>query len=89
MILITVIGFHYGVYRMTFGPSTIPSNSDSFQIASLSGWFFFVLLNAFYGGALTMFFVSLPTLPFEDIISVLQAYPDWKLVFLDVSILTF
>ena len=36
-----------------------------FQIMSNSGWYFFVLINAFYGGALTMFFSSEPDLPFQ------------------------
>ena len=32
--------------------------TQGYQIASFSGWMFFVLLNAFYGGAMTMFFTS-------------------------------
>ena len=46
-------------------------------------WFFFVLVNAYYGGALTMFFVSEITLPFKTIRDVLQVFPSWNLVFLD------
>ena len=38
----------------------------------------FVLLNAFYGGALTMFFTSAPTLPFGDLEAAVKAYPEWK-----------
>jgi len=36
------------------------NNTHSFNIIALSGWFLFVLVNAYYGGALTMFFTSLP-----------------------------
>jgi hypothetical protein len=50
------------------------------KIVLTSGWFFFVLINAYYGGALTMFFVSEITLPFNTIRDVLKAYPDWKMV---------
>jgi hypothetical protein len=40
---------------------------------------FFVLLNAFYGGALTMFFTSEITIPFNNIYEVMRAYPSWNL----------
>ena len=50
-------------------------DSDSVQVSATSGWYFFVLLNAFYGGALTMFFASEAALPFDNIRGVIQAYP--------------
>jgi hypothetical protein len=43
---------------------------------------FYVVLSAFYGGALTMFFTSPTHNKFEDIVDVIRAYPEWKLVFL-------
>ena len=46
-------------------------------------WFFFVLINAYYGGALTMFFVSEISLPFQTMEDVLKLFPSWNLVFLD------
>ena len=46
-------------------------------------WYFFVLLNAFYGGAMTMFFTSETTLPFETEREVIKAYPDWNLMLLE------
>lgn len=49
--------------------------ADSCIIMQTSGWYFFLLFNAFYGGALTMFFTSTPDLPFSDIRHVMQAYP--------------
>ena len=55
------------------------------MIASTSAWYFFVLLNAFYGGALTMFFTSEITIPFNDIRDVIRSYPDWKLQILTGS----
>ena len=53
-------------------------NSDSVQISATSGWYFFVLLNAFYGGALTMFFASEAALPFDSIRGVMREYPGNK-----------
>ena len=49
------------------------------MIASFSSWTFFVLLNAYYGGALTMFFTSEANIPFTSIDDVMEAYPTWKL----------
>jgi hypothetical protein len=43
-------------------------------------WVSFVLINAYFGGALTMFFTSDVQLPFENLREVLQNIPDWKLV---------
>ena len=54
-------------------------HTDGQMIASTSTWFFFVLLNAFYGGALTMFFVSEIPVPFISVEDVMKAYPSWKL----------
>ena len=50
------------------------------QISIISFWFLFVLLNSFYGGALTMFFVAEITIPFNTIRDVLKVFPEWKVV---------
>ena len=49
------------------------------MIASTTGWIFFVLLNAYYSGALTMFFTTELRIPFNSVEEVMKAYPDWKL----------
>ena len=54
--------------------------TDGYKISSTSVWFFFLLVNAYYSGALTMFFTSEPSLPFETIEGVMRAYPDYKLM---------
>ncbi len=54
--------------------------TTSFQIASTTSWYFFVLLNTFYGGALTMFFTNEVSIPFEDIKDVMRAYDEWNLI---------
>ena len=38
-----------------------------------------MLLNAFYGGALTMFFTSELSIPFNNIEEVMKAYPNFVL----------
>lgn len=51
----------------------------SYMIASLSSWLFFVLIQAYYGGALTMFFTSEIPIPFNNIYDVMKDYPTWNL----------
>jgi hypothetical protein len=55
------------------------------MIASTTSWIFFVLLHAYYGGALTMFFTSEMSIPFINIYDVMEAYPNWKLLAGDTS----
>ena len=56
--------------------------TSAYMISYISAWFFFVLLNAFYGGALTMFFSSEITIPFEEARDVIKAYPTWNFLML-------
>ena len=49
-------------------------SSGSKRIIVLSFWLLFVLLNAFYGGALTMFFSSPPSLPFSSLSEALDRF---------------
>ena len=41
------------------------------------------MINAYYGGALTMFFTSELTIPFDSIEDVMRNYPDWNLKFME------
>ena len=50
------------------------------MMASTCGWFFFLLIDAYYGGAMTMFFTSEIKIPFESIRDVIREYPSWKLM---------
>ena len=54
-------------------------HTDGYMITSTTAWIFFVLLNAYYGGALTMFFTSEIRVPFSSIEEVMRAYPNWQL----------
>ena len=58
-------------------------HTESFKLASLFSWLFFLLINAYYGGALTMFFIGEETLLFNSIEDVMRSYPDWNLKFID------
>lgn len=62
-------------------PGTVGTESN--RIMAFSIWTFFVLLNGYYGGAMTMFFTSTITMDLETRRDVIQAYPDWKLIFKD------
>ena len=46
----------------------------------ICSFYFFILINTFYGGAMTMFFTSEITLPFETIRDVMRTYPTWNLM---------
>ena len=53
---------------------------SGYKIVILVSWISFVLINAYFGGALTMFFSSDVSLPFDTLREVLQKVPDWKLL---------
>ena len=50
-------------------------DSDAVKIVRTFGWYFFVLLNAFHGGAMTMFFATEAGLPFDTVRDVIRLYP--------------
>lgn len=52
--------------------------TQSFLVAETSGWIFFLLVSAFYGGAMTMFFTTQAPLPYESVRDVLKSYPGEK-----------
>ena len=62
---------------------TYYDHTEGFKLTSLTSWLFFVIINAYYGGALTMFFTSELTLPFNSMEDVMRSYPDWNLKFLN------
>ncbi len=54
--------------------------SDGFKIMTISIWYFYVLVSAYYSGALTMFFLAEDPIPFTSIRDVVKAYPEWNLI---------
>ena len=63
--------------------SSYYEETDGYMITSTCGWTFFLLLNAFYGGALTMFFTSEASIPFTSKEDVMKAYPNYVLQMMD------
>ena len=57
-------------------------DSDGRKIIITTTCYFFILIDAFYGGALTMFFTSTSTIPLETLRDTLKAHPQWKLMFM-------
>ena len=55
------------------------SSTDSYIIVGITGGIFYQLLNSYYGGALTMFFTSEISIPFNNKEDVMKEYPKWKL----------
>ena len=53
--------------------------SNGQQLMIFTTWMFFVFLNAYYGGALTMFFTGPTIIPFQTERDVIRAYPDWTI----------
>ena len=49
------------------------------RMVHCTGWYFLMLLEIYYSGALTMFFCTEMTIPLESMRQVMHAYPDWKL----------
>ena len=57
------------------------SNTSFYNVIELTAFIFFLLINSYYSGALTMFFANKDSLPFQNIREVLQS--DWKLLFMN------
>ena len=53
----------------------------SIKLYVFSLWIFFTLIYAYYGGALTMFFVNDDEIPFKSVREALKVFPKWKIVF--------
>ena len=77
LILSGGLAFFFLPYFFIRGWDNMSTNS----IIEMSLWVFFVLINAYYGGALTMFFANESNPPFENLRDVLKAFPKWNLVF--------
>ena len=77
IILISGLAFFFLPYFFISGWDFMSAKS----LINLSLWFFFVFINAYYGGAMTMFFANEHSLPFENLGEVLKAFPRWNLIF--------
>ena len=59
----------------------------SYRTIIISSWLLFVILKAFYDGALIMFFVTESPVPFNNIRQGLQKYPGYKMVIIESSVI--
>ena len=74
---------------ISIGIPSIAENSDGRKLMIISIQYFFIFINAYYGGALTMFFSSSIRIPLETLRDTLQAHPDWELKFMAGSEINF
>ena len=79
-VIFAVIFVGFLSFALTQFTSKIYGIRIASRIVMFFGWSFFVLINAYYGGALTMFFASEVALPFETMRDVLKAVPTWTLL---------
>ena len=78
--VIVVIGTSFVIIMVPYAYLNSYENTDGYMIANTSIWFFFLLMNAYYGGAMTMFFTTEVTIPFETKEDVMRAYPSYNLM---------
>ena len=78
---VAIGGMTFLVAVAVIGPIvTFHFDENSSFLTQTTGWYFFLFVNSFYGGALTMFFASEVTAPFSNIIEIINAYPEWNLL---------
>ena len=56
-------------------------NSNSLKMISFTIWIMFTMIYAYYGGALTMFFITEDPVIFNNIRDVLKVFPEWNIIF--------
>ena len=81
-ILATALVILSCIVFVKFSLPLLSGRSESSELMIVTLYYFFVLINAFYGGALTMFFIGTGTIPFENLRDVLRAHPEWTLRFM-------
>ena len=85
MVLITTIVLVFSVKTLSyFHQNSHGKNGKIFQkyhrIILCITWIFFLVVEIYYEGAMTMLFTTQTFVPFHSIKDVMQAYPDWKLM---------
>ena len=75
---IMIFGF---VFAMIYWTSYNLS-SNALDITGFSIWIFFTLIQAFYCGSLTMFFLSQVEAPFKNLDEAMLNFPNWNTIFI-------
>lgn len=78
LLLFVVLALFLVPYAFYFN-ATMPKIWSN-RLVVLSGWLAFLLVHAYYSGALTMFLSSESAPPFEKAWDGLKLYPEWKMV---------
>lgn len=76
-IMYSLLSVILGVFIFVISEFTDYKNSVKW--ASFSVWFLFVFINAYYGGAVTMFLLSEVDVPFKSLDEAIT-YHDWKVI---------
>ena len=61
----------------------ITEKMNGIKIMTFIWWLLFTIVYSYYCGVLTMYFATPAPIPFETMSDVVQAYPNWKLMFID------
>ncbi len=64
-------------FLLIFVKSKTSADGMASRIVVATGWLLFILTNAYFGGALTMFFSSEASLPFLSLEEGAEAFPTW------------
>ena len=84
-VLAAALATAYLAKAIQYGDDDFLRSSNGQFLLSITIWYFFVILNAYYSGALTMFFTTKNSIAFEGLNDVLKAFPNWKLIFQEGS----
>ena len=75
---------------IAFQKCIIPSeNTNGEKVFNFTMFLFFVIINSYFSGALTMFFAGTTSIPFETVIDVIRAHPDWSYWIRDTAEIVF
>ena len=77
--LLVSVGVALAAFRMWL-PWALTGRATTMVLATVM-WYFFVVMHAYYTGAMTMFFTAESGKPLEDIHDLFRQIPNWKLIF--------
>ena len=81
-ITLSIVVVYFGMSMSSLrGCTYFPTKTESSKISHIVFWLFFVLVHSFYSGAMTMFFTSATSMPFQTVEEGLLAQSSWKMVY--------
>ena len=79
--LLSIVIFSIILILITLFIFKLDDNSISVKMISFTIWIMFTMIYAYYGGALTMFFITEDEVIFNNIKDVLKIFPEWNIIF--------